>query len=230
MSNLFWKDVLCSVTLFMQGALFCNPKKIFTAPFWDNLIIQQNNKAIKKTSFAHISTKIKTISDFYYPGTSQLYSKEQFESRHNLKINNEDFVELKYIIKLSYKSLGLHHDHNICTFLPAQPLLLSILRLTKKGCNIYSKLLKKKSNLNRTQTKSESKWHRELDCTFGIEFWNSTYSLAASKNVKIGYVGFNTKLIETAYLQIIESTSLKILFLPFAPYVPIVLIPPTTPS
>ena len=63
MSNLFWKDVLCSVTLFMQGALFCNPKKIFTAPFWDNLIIQQNNKAIKKTSFAH-NSKLKQFLSF----------------------------------------------------------------------------------------------------------------------------------------------------------------------
>ena len=86
---------------------------------------------------------------------------------------------LKYIIKVAYRSLGLRDDH-ISTFLPYQPLLLTILNLTKTGCNTYAKLLKKKHNLNQTQVKSETKWHRELGCTFGVDFWNQTYILNSS--------------------------------------------------
>ena len=47
MSNKFWKEVFCTINLFMQGALFCYPDKILTAPIWDNPSILQNNKAVK---------------------------------------------------------------------------------------------------------------------------------------------------------------------------------------
>ena len=180
MSNSFWKEVFCNITLFMQGALFCYPEKILTAPFWDNPSVLQRNKAIKKSSFKNISSKIRTISDFYIPGTNQLYSKDQFENRYRIQISVEDFIELKYIIKLSYKNLGLKDDNTTYIFLPTQPLLLNVLNLTKSGCSAYRKLLRKKSNLNRSQTKSENKWHLELNCRFGVDFWNKTYSLAAS--------------------------------------------------
>ena len=163
----------------MQGALFCYPEKIFTAPFWDNPNILQNNKAVKKLSFINISSKIKTISDFYEPETSRLFTKDQFENAHNLQINNDDFIELNYIIKSALRKLGLQDNHDICTFLPSQPLLIDILSLTKKGCSTYSKLLRKKSILTRNHSKPENKWHRELGCTFGIEFWNKTYCLTA---------------------------------------------------
>ena len=179
LSNKFWKEVLCNVNLFMQGALFCYPEKIFTAPFWDNPNILQNNKAVKKLSFINISSRIKTISDFYEPGTSRLFTKDQFENAHNLQINNDDFLELNYIIKSALRKLGLQDNHDICTFLPSQPLLIDILSLTKKGCSTYSKLLRKKSILTRNHSKPENKWHRELGCTFGIEFWNKTYCLTA---------------------------------------------------
>ena len=180
MSNHFWREVFSSVILFMQGALFCFPEKIFSAPFWDNPNVLQNNKAVKKTSFPTISSKISTISDFFIPGTCQLFTKEEFETRYDIEISDDNFTELKYIIKISYRNLGLRDDHNICTFLPSQPLLLAILNLTKTGCSAYNRLLNKKSNLHRIQPKSENKWHMELGRSYGIDFWLKTYSLAAS--------------------------------------------------
>ena len=75
--------------------------------------------------------------------------------------------------------MGLRNE-SIFVTLPSQPLLISILNLTKTGCGAYNRLLDKKSNLNRPQTKSEGKWHIELQCTFSIEFWNKTYTLAAN--------------------------------------------------
>ena len=124
--------------------------------------------------------KITAISDFYVPGTSQLYTKEQLENKHHIEIDNNDFIELKHIITTSFRKLGLANEPNIATFLPTQPLLISVLNLTKKGCGAYSRLLKKKSNLRRILSKSESKWHAELGCTFSVDFWNQTYNLTSN--------------------------------------------------
>lgn len=77
------------------------------------------------------------------------------------------------------RSVGLNCNSFIKTFLPYQPLLINIVNLTKKGCSVYCKFLKKRSNLNTTLAERENKWHRELNCTFGSSFWNKTYTLAA---------------------------------------------------
>ena len=44
LKNNFWKQIMCSVSPFMQGALFCHPEKLVTAPLWDNPQITRNNK------------------------------------------------------------------------------------------------------------------------------------------------------------------------------------------
>ena len=119
LSNIFWKQVLCSVTPFMLGALFCYPEKLFMSPLWDNPSITRNNKALEKNMFPTISRKIKTISEFYKPGTNILYSKAEFEILHDINISHDDFLELHFIIKTAYRSLGIQDNHLIATFLPA---------------------------------------------------------------------------------------------------------------
>ena len=180
MSNGFWKEVFCAVKPFMQGAIFCYPEKIISAPFWDNPYISRNNRAIKRSSFPNIAMKIDTISDFYNPVTGQLFTKEQFEDRYGIEVDNNDYIEIKFIIKSAFINLGLRNENGILLTLPAQPLLIAILNMTKTGCGAYVRLLEKKSNLRRPLTKSEAKWHSELECTFNIDFWNNTYTLAAN--------------------------------------------------
>ena len=150
MNNKFWKQDLWSVTPFMQGAVFCYPDKMLMAPFWDNPIILRNNRPIKKTVFPTISSKINAISDFYSPGTQNLYTREELENVYNLEISNESLLEIHYIIKLALRNLGFKDNQSIISFLPTQPLLINILNMTKKGCNVYCRLLKIefKPNLN----------------------------------------------------------------------------------
>ena len=101
LGNNFWKQIFCSITPFMQGAIFCHPEMILNAPFWDNSMILRNNRAIKKSAFPAIAKKINTIADFYHPGSNILLSKFELENKYNLILNQNDFIELNHIIKLS---------------------------------------------------------------------------------------------------------------------------------
>jgi hypothetical protein len=120
-----------------------------------------------------------TISDFYRPGSSTLLTKNELEQKYDIVIVDANLIELHYIIKMSMKNIGLKDNCSIVTILPYQPLLINIANITKKGCNVYCKFLKKKINLNTTLEVRENKWHTELQCTFGTNFWNKTYALAA---------------------------------------------------
>ena len=180
MHNKFWKQVFSAVTPFMQGALFCHPEKLFIAPFWDNPSISRNNKAIKQTAFPNLAEKINTISDFYHHGSGTLLTKPELENKYQIILSEETLMELHYIIKTARRSLEIKDSSIIQTFSPFQPLLINIVNLTKKGCGIYCKFLKKKKNLNSPLIERERKWHNELQCTFGTEFWNKTYAFTAS--------------------------------------------------
>ena len=57
MGNKFWKQVFGSVTPFMQGALFCHPEKILTAPLWDNPTITGITNQLKNLHFRIFPTK-----------------------------------------------------------------------------------------------------------------------------------------------------------------------------
>ena len=173
MKNKFWKQVLCAVSPFMQGALFCHPEKLLIAPFWDNPNISRNNKPIKPSAFPNLSVKIKTMSDFYATGSGTMLTKTELENKYQVTISEENLIELHYIIKTARQSLGITDNTSIPTFLPFQPLLINILNLTKKGCSTYCKILKKKKNLNISLAVRESRWHNELGCTFGLEYWNT---------------------------------------------------------
>ena len=164
----------------MQGALFSYPENIVIAPLWDNPQITRNNKPLKKSSFPGVSKKMSTISDFYHPGTIIYLTREEIEQKYMIIMTDENYIEFKYIFKLARRNLGLCEEVRTPTFYPFQPLLINVANLVKRGCNVYYKLLRKKINLKTTLVEREDKWHRELNCVYGIEFWNNTYTLAAS--------------------------------------------------
>ena len=83
----------------MQGALFCNPENIITAPFWDNPLITRNNKAIKYSTFPSLFNKISSIADFYRPGTCTLKTKEELTNVYYTDISPESLLEIHFIIK-----------------------------------------------------------------------------------------------------------------------------------
>ena len=45
---------------------------------------------------------------------------------------------------------------------------------------MYYRFLRKKINLNTSLNTRESKWHAELNCTYGTDFWNKTYNLTSA--------------------------------------------------
>ena len=137
--NSFWKEVFCSIKLFMQGALFCYPEKISQAPIWDNPIFLRNNKPIKKTSYSTISFAVNTIDDFYKPGSSSKLSRAEFENKYDVTISDDTLLECHYIFRTARETLGL--NGKCASFYPNQPLLINIVNLTKKGCNVYTRLI-----------------------------------------------------------------------------------------
>ena len=192
LKNKFWGEVFCSVSYFMQGAIYCLPENIVIAPLWNNPSITKNNKPLKGSAYPNLSTKITTISDFFHPGSANMCTKNELENKFNVVIDNNTYTEFKYIIQSTRRSLGIADHTDIKTFFPYQPLLIKIANSVKKGCSLYYKLIRKQKNLKINLSERENRWHVELDTHFGIDFWNKVYALNSSiKNEnKLKYLQF----------------------------------------
>ena len=114
------------------------------------------------------------------------------ERKYNINITEETLIELHYIFNCAHRNLGIQDGSLAPTFYPFQPLLISIANQVKKGCSVYYRYIRKKENLNTNLTERERKWHQELNCVFGVEYWNKIYSLTASikKENKMKYLQF----------------------------------------
>ena len=181
--NPFWKQVFIAIAPLMQGAIFCSPEKILMSPFWDNSLILRNNRHIKTSSFPAISSKIKTIADFYVNGTNIFATKHELESKYDIEISEENLRELHYIVTITRQRVGVKPNIGTEPYYPTQPLLINILNITKTGCIAYYKLLIMKQTLRNTTSDREARWHNELQTVYGVEFWAKIYSLAA--NIKL---------------------------------------------
>ena len=171
MKNVFWREVFLSVKAVMQGALFSEPEKILLAPFWRNPVITRNRKQIKETDFPMLDQKVKTLSDFIKPCTRDLYTKDEFQQRHGISVNEDTFIELRYIVTCTIKEYSFEPDSLPLFSLPIQPLLVSIATRYKKGCsNFYRCLRNSIVNCFNQISKREHKWHLELNTLYQSSF------------------------------------------------------------
>jgi len=82
-------------------------------------------------------------------------------------------------VKQSIAALGLSHETLKAPFWPSMPLLIDIVKMCHKGCSIYSRLLNIKPVNDSALVKREERWHSELNCTFGVEYWRGVYLLVS---------------------------------------------------
>ena len=179
-TNNFWKQVLFSAVNVTEGAIFTYPEKIGSSSFWYNPFIKRNNKYIIPAQFPQIAGSISTLSDFFYPCSNVVMNKEDFCIRYGLEIEENDFIELRYIISLALQKLKIVNQRIIPAFRPFKPLLIDISLSTKKGCSAYYKILMKSKIMSNKIAVREQKWHTELNSTFSIFFWEKARKLCAS--------------------------------------------------
>ena len=179
LENLFWKECFISVKVVIRGALLSDPNKIIIAPIWENPAVTRNNKQLKDINYPDLVGKVNQIADFFKPNTNLLYSKQEFELRHTATLTDDSFTELRYIIVSSIRKVGLNYENIPPVLLPLQPLIVSLVTRFKKGCSIFYRHSRKAKSLTNLTADREDKWHKELNKTYGIEFWNSTYKLVA---------------------------------------------------
>ena len=61
--------------------------------------------------------------------------------------------------------------------LPFQPPLIKLINISDKGCNVWSKLLKKANNNNQSLQNRERKWEDELQAIQRNNFWDRLYAM-----------------------------------------------------
>ena len=182
LTNKFWQQVLMSAQKIAEGAIFTFPEKVGSSSFWHNPIIKRNNRVLAPTNFPVIAGSVSTISDFFHPCTNQIMDKNEFCNKYNLQVSENDYIEMRFIIKLALQKLKLPLHKVAHAIQPSKPLLIDIALGTSKGCSFYYKIIRNFKNISTNMAKREQKWHTELNTQFSITFWERARKLCASIN------------------------------------------------
>ena len=182
LTNTFWQQVLMSAQKIAEGAIFTFPEKVGCSSFWHNPIIKRNNKVLAPTNFPVIAGSVSTISDFFYPCTNQIMDKNDFCNKYNLQVNENYYIEMRFIINLALQKLKLPLHKVGYEIRPSKPLLIDIALGTSNCCSFYYKIIRNSKNISNNMAKREQKWHTELNTQFSITFWERTRKLCASIN------------------------------------------------
>ena len=159
----------------MNGAVYTAPEKLILAPLWENPAILKNKKPLKQANFPSLMPKIMSVFQLLSPGTNLIQNRAELENTYEIELNEESYIELRYIITTSFKNLGVRLESLPPIQYPIQPLLVNIALQIKKGCNIYYKYLRTCKNHRNLMCAREDKWHEELGVLYGVKFWNHTY-------------------------------------------------------
>ena len=181
MHNPFWKQVLACTKIIADGALDLYPEKIMQSPLYHNPAIIRR-RPIKPTEFPELGSLGLSLSNFHHQGTNELMSWEDFQTRHNINISYEKYIDIRFTIKNAIAKLGIRYSKINPAFFPEKPLLVDIALSVKKGCSKYYKIINFKRTNNTKLYLREQKWHEELQQSYSLQFWNNARHFYASIN------------------------------------------------
>ena len=195
LKNKFWVQVLQSTIKMAEGAVFCKPEMTLFSSFWYNPFIRRNNKIVKYEDFPEIKNKIVTLSDFYHPGTNNIMSHTDFQTRYNLIISDIKYIDIRFTINLAFQKLNFPPKDLICATHPFKPTLIDIALATNKG---RSTILNKKRCLQSKIGFRDEKWHTELQSRHSVDFWDRIRKLNSSISFNNNIKGLQFQIIRNS--------------------------------
>ena len=76
--------------------------------------------------------KITSVFQLLSPGTNLIQNRTELENTYEIELNEESYIELRYIITTSFKNLGVRLESLPPIQYPIQPLLVNIALQIKK--------------------------------------------------------------------------------------------------
>ena len=137
---------------------------------------------IRKYDFPILWSKnIRQVGDLYDCAAEppRLLDRDSLNKKFSLKIDFLRFHQLKMSLEKGAKKVN-YKTYNPAlsdTFQPRLPLLIKIGNVQAKGCSLYYHTFRSRFNCLRNSSKSENKWHTNLDSTLSVTFWDRILKL-----------------------------------------------------
>ena len=85
-------------------------------------------------------------------------TKDDFCLRYDVEIDNNKFIEIRYIVTLALQKLKLPRNKLLVAEYPLKPLILDTALSIQKGCSKYYKMIMLPKYLNNKNYVRENKW------------------------------------------------------------------------
>ena len=175
MKNNFWKESLSMLDSFRRDYLKCNPEEIINSSIWESNVFKKNGRPLSKCEYSSLCNKITKPIDVIRPdrtGKCRFTTWDEISTLYN-DIAFDEFISIRQLIRDSLTSQKVQLGMLEFTS-PNRPILISLLSLSKKGCNKWIEI-KRKLGTTAGILKKEEKWHDTMGRIQSIYFWEKCY-------------------------------------------------------
>ena len=177
--NPFWSNILKFSANLIKEASYSNPESFYLFPIWNNPLFKNGRRVFYSPNMDLGTHKLQIVADFFSsPGVPM--TQKQLKEKYNVTLSNTQLNKLQLAMETAANylnfNLGLAEWH--CE--PRQSIILQIASKSKKGCQTFYKVLRARHNERGVSTRSEDKWHDQLESILSIDFWDKAMRLNAS--------------------------------------------------
>ena len=192
----FWSETFSVIKPLMLELIYQHPEEIINCTIWGSDLFTRNQSLTNRRQFRGIPDNITFPSDILKNSNLGLefLSLEECTSKFG-PCNEDEYLSLRYLITTSMRKVGA--DINTINLTrPIRPTIFTLINLSEKGCNKWTKLLKPKYVSENTRN-LEIKWNNRLGTMQSLDFWDRCYE--NTKNIF-----FNNK-IKFFYYQVVRG-------------------------
>ena len=175
-SNKFWANVMSNAAILSKEASYSNPECFYLFPIWNNPMFKNGRRVFYNPNLFQQNHKLLIVADlFSSPGVHM--TRAELHRKFNINISPVYLNKIHQAITSAANDLNFNLGRAEWHCEPRQSIIIRLAQKQISGCRPFYNVLRARSNERGDNTRSEDKWHEQLNTVLSIDFWNSALRL-----------------------------------------------------
>ena len=175
-SNKFWANVISNAAILSKEASYSNPECFYLFPIWNNPMFKNGRRVFYNPNLFQQNHKLMIVADlFSSPGVHM--TRAELHRKFNINISPVYLIKIHQAITSAANDLNFNLGRAEWHCEPRQSIIIRLAQKQISGCRPFYNVLRARLNERGDNTRSEDKWHEQLNTVLSIDFWNSALRL-----------------------------------------------------
>ena len=177
--NKFWANVILHAASLTKEASYSIPESFYLFPIWNNPMFKNGRRVFHNPNMNQQNHKIMIVADLFSSPNVRMTPME-LNTKYNANISPVMLNKIHQAIITAANDLNFNLGQAEWHCEPRQSVIITIAQKQVSGCRSFYNVFRARACERGGTTRSEEKWHEQLDTVLSIDYWNSAIRLNSS--------------------------------------------------